>query len=331
MMLIQSSLSDIYDLIYLILGVEMAAGVIYYYLAKLGGSKYLSNAKNVFVNVLVTILLTVLMLSIISFGEQLSKEIAKEYFNTIGVKILPVSVSNYDMIDLTLAILDQGPLKCLLSLRNSAFFFYGRIFTTNQASIEYGFLEGTSSKITIQGMMLENLINQLLYLEIIYFVLYKIFVVFKYILFPLLFPVGIAVRAFHPLRGVGAFLMALSFSFYFIFPFIYLYVLTYYPVNTNCLQVSDFKNQCELLNPEFGQEFDVLKALARSGGIFTDNSLLGTANKLINFESFIRDMVLAFCIFPFLAFAFAVMSTNILTTLLGGKMPEIGRGIVKFI
>ncbi|MFN7991237.1 MAG: hypothetical protein U0R44_03705 [Candidatus Micrarchaeia archaeon] len=156
------------------------------------------------------------------------------------------------------------------------------------------------------------------------------------------FSIGVAMRAFPPTRGAGAYLMAISFGLYFVFPLSYVMIATLSlphaqsnlitfnatasgdPGYTCSLpDVPDVRTYaCGAANPE--RQFELGDQIRSNGDALVDMLTL-------RIDDFQRHLVHSICIFPMISFV--VLLTFVLNTtqLFGGNIPEIGRGLVKLI
>jgi len=173
------------------------------------------------------------------------------------------------------------------------------------------------------------------------------------------FSIGVALRAFPPSRGAGAYLMAISFGLYFIFPLSYILIasmsmpysqsaimapdlpagppgqITPTVVDCNQMASSGFKFKCLLPATADVSQYS---CQAPSEDFAYDmaswfKSRYQDLKDLVFFRinDFTRHIVSAVCIFP--AISFVILLTFVLNTtnLFGGNIPEIGRGLVKLI
>lgn len=156
------------------------------------------------------------------------------------------------------------------------------------------------------------------------------------------FSIGVAMRAFPPTRGAGAYIMALSFGLYFVFPLAYITIasLSLPHVQSNIIAFNATASggpgyACSLPPPadltpyacggaDFGRVAE-LQATIRSN-----------SDQLVDFltiriDDFQKHLVHALCIFPMIAFVVLLTFVLNATNLFGGNIPEIGRGLVKLI
>jgi hypothetical protein len=156
------------------------------------------------------------------------------------------------------------------------------------------------------------------------------------------FSIGVATRAFPPTRGMGAYLMAISFGLYFVFPLSYILIATLglphaqsQLLSFNATASGGPGYACSL--PEVPDltmyqcgAADVGRVFEMRDQILANREELGTMLTL-RLPDFERNLVHSICIFPMIAFV--VLLTFVLnsTNLFGGNIPEIGRGLVKLI
>jgi hypothetical protein len=155
------------------------------------------------------------------------------------------------------------------------------------------------------------------------------------------FSVGVALRAFPPTRGAGAYVMALSFGLYFIFPLAYITVATLFlpHVSSNILEQSQVSGSiqyaCALPEaPDISMMncggATVARALELPDIIRASEDTLNDM-LTVGIDGFTRHLVYAICIFPMIAFTILLTFVLNATGLFGGNIPEIGRGLVKLI
>ncbi len=163
------------------------------------------------------------------------------------------------------------------------------------------------------------------------------------------FSIGVAMRAFPPTRGTGAYLMAISFGLYFVFPFSYILVATMsLPHASSEIVVAEGTGGTCTPNPS--GSFDYTCALpavtdphtyqcggANSGSVteyanqLRENSASLEQMLTIHVTDFFKHLVSAICIFPLVALVILLTFVLNTTNLFGGNIPEIGRGLVKLI
>jgi hypothetical protein len=155
------------------------------------------------------------------------------------------------------------------------------------------------------------------------------------------FSIGVALRAFPPTRGAGAYVMALSFGLYFVYPLSYIVVATLFMPHASSELVNaqnvggSYQTVCSL-----PPEIDVSSMSCGSANPMRVRELANllqaysgsiTDVLTIHVNSFGRHMVYAICVFPLIAFTILLTFVLNTTQLFGGNIPEIGRGIVKLI
>ncbi len=169
------------------------------------------------------------------------------------------------------------------------------------------------------------------------------------------FSVGVALRAFPPTRGTGAYLMAISFGLYFVFPLSYIVLATLSlphaeasitgvekiagPPGVEDTCVTDpqgnFKNFCALPEVASPETYQCKGATPGVVSEYTDR-LKENAESLEDMltwrlNDFARHLVSAICLFPLVSLVILLTFVLNTTNLFGGNIPEIGRGLVKLI
>lgn len=156
------------------------------------------------------------------------------------------------------------------------------------------------------------------------------------------FSIGVALRAFPPSRGAGAYLMAISFGLYFIFPLSYITIATLsLPsaqsniITFNATTSGSPAYACSLPTPPDVSQYacggaDVGRVMELSA------TIRANSNSLVDFltlriDDFQRHLLSAVCIFPMISFIILFTFVLNTTNLFGGNIPEIGRGLVKLI
>ena len=156
------------------------------------------------------------------------------------------------------------------------------------------------------------------------------------------FSIGVAMRALPPTRGVGAYLMALSFGLYFVFPLSYILIATLGLPHAQS-QMLTFDPAaaggpayiCSLPQIPDVESFgcgtaDAGKMLEFRAELLANREELGTLISL-QIGDLERNLIHSICIFPMIAFVILLTFVLNTTNLFGGNIPEIGRGLVKLI
>ena len=155
------------------------------------------------------------------------------------------------------------------------------------------------------------------------------------------FSIGVALRAFPPTRGAGAYVMALSFGLYFVFPLAYITMATLFMPHANSELVTltdvggSYQYACSMpADADFSMlncgGWDPARAFELPSIIAANQNLLSQV-LTVNIDGLGRHMVYAICIFPLIAFTILLTFVLNTTTLFGGNIPEIGRGLIKLI
>jgi hypothetical protein len=158
------------------------------------------------------------------------------------------------------------------------------------------------------------------------------------------FSIGVALRAFPPTRGTGAYLMAISFGLYFVFPLAYITIATFslphvqsnlVTFNATAFGAGGLAYACSLPDiPNVSQyacgAANYERPQEMINRIRSNGDALSTMIRL-QLPDFERHIAHSICIFPMLAFVVLLTFVLNMTNLFGGNIPEIGRGLVKLI
>lgn len=163
------------------------------------------------------------------------------------------------------------------------------------------------------------------------------------------FSIGVALRAFPPTRGLGAYLMAVSFGLYFVFPLAYILIATMALPHaaseivvpegggSTCVPQPDgsFEYTCSL--PAVTDVHTYQCGGANSGRVsdYSDQLRENAASLeemlTVHVTDFAKHLVSSICIFPLVSLVVLLTFVLNTTNLFGGNIPEIGRGLVKLI
>jgi hypothetical protein len=156
------------------------------------------------------------------------------------------------------------------------------------------------------------------------------------------FSIGVVLRAFPPTRGAGAYVMALSFGLYFVFPLTYIMIAT--------LGLPHAQSNIIACDPAAIGGPDYVCALPQPADMTPWQCGTADAGKMMGFQNMVvanqievknmlsskvldfeKNLANSICIFPFVAFVVLLTFVLNATSLFGGNIPEVGRGLVKLI
>jgi hypothetical protein len=157
---------------------------------------------------------------------------------------------------------------------------------------------------------------------------------------PVLIAVGIGLRAFAPTRTSGAFLIAMGIGAMLVFPIAYMMMLgNFYHDSDQLCKVSGELNDVAGIGSaedSFGIALDNPVALpfnfiytSARVAVFTVKYILGGVSGY--FIDAISSTMITMCLTPFAAFAIMMTFIQITTSVLGGRLSEIGRGIFRLV
>ncbi len=328
-------------------------------LEQTGKSEFIYAASSVFI-VLFTI-------GVVAFGDSVVTAVAREmYINSItscppDQAAIPGTTCNQlaqlrtggafqvgqDTLPDMMMLYMDGPAKCSQSFLNYLYMaaipidtcssLYMEVFMSEQLTC-FG-LKWASERIT-------NAVQGLTFYMFAYYILAHAMEFIKYYS-GFFFSIGVALRAFPPTRGGGAYLMALSVGLYFVLPFSYIMITTMaLPYAQSSFITASGVSQTQGGSPSILYTCntpavgDVTWLGCGTGSFAKQQEIMGwlSANKarITDFFTFSLPKMLlhltsVVCVFPFVAFA--VFFTFVLNTtnLFGGNIPEIGRGLVRLI
>ena len=323
------AVTQVYNFVYLIIGLIFLFGILLYLLGKLfENNKLIDLSKSFLIEAILTAVLVFLLSAMDYVLYVFSIELANRYLSATSSNPPPVGTVG-DVADIAVEVIKQGPLNCIISIRKFMTFLYVSIGGAFKGKTAFIKLEGTGTGTGIYGFFMQNVIGTSINLEFYYLLTIKMILFFKYVLFGLFFPVGVAIRGLKGYQGVGGFLMSLGIGFVLIFPFVYLFSLLLFPVSscTPPLQIAE-QDPCSYLNPlSYAPDaFFVFSYLFSQGNVF---SML--KNVLFHFNTTLTEISFSLCISPFIAFGATVSFIHIATAVFGGRITELGRGLFKLL
>ncbi len=319
-------------------------------LSRLFGLRNLEQtAKAEFIFAASTVLIVMMVLGLVKFGEAyLASDVVRcMYLSSFGCDCTQTAVfQQQTLIDWMKLYMDTST-ACVQGFMNVLYWLsvpiegcssiYMEIFMSEHAS---GFMCKPIAE------RISNTTQSLTFYMYAYFLIEHILNFIKYY-GGFFFSIGVALRAFPPTRGGGAYLMAISFGLYFVLPFSYILVATTSlpavqsgvlqpecsslgtaPVSTMCSlpRVTDVKTyQCE--GAAVSNAFKIPGRIRANLGAIND-LLSGSRPRAFSFG---QHLVSAICVLPLVAFVILMTFVLNATNLFGGNIPEIGRGLVKLI
>ncbi|MEW6721800.1 MAG: hypothetical protein AB1324_00905 [Candidatus Micrarchaeota archaeon] len=156
------------------------------------------------------------------------------------------------------------------------------------------------------------------------------------------FSIGVALRAFPPTRGAGAYIMALAFGLYFVFPLSYILIATFSlphaQANLVTFRPDAFGGPAYTCSLPTVPDMSFYACGAADAGRMLEfrDVVLSNAEQLdtlvsLQLPDFERNLVHSICVFPMMALVVLLTFVLNATNLFGGQIPEIGRGLVKLI
>ncbi len=193
--------------------------------------------------------------------------------------------------------------------------------------------------ISLYTSLTTSVLNQFYFYVLWFKFLIYVLLFFHAFALPILFPAGAALRAFPPTRGVGAYVIAFTLGAYFVFPFALLCL--FFVVSTPFVSATMYTGAgVHAAIPTHEGTYALLgvKMGATESKSAVDYFMLQSAHLLSNvketvklFYNIVQVLLTQACLFPFAAIAFTMATIHGLNQLFGARIPEIGRGIIKFI
>ncbi|MEM3422578.1 MAG: hypothetical protein QXF35_02315 [Candidatus Bilamarchaeaceae archaeon] len=357
----RSAYADWMTLSIIISGIAIVAAAGLIVLSRIFSLKNLEQiAKTEFVYAMSTIAIVIVVGFLIAIGEPLLDDVILKtsYLATFGcfsptAQIsAPISAPS-DYIDLYLSPTKNCAIRTLDALYvlsipvDAAASWYSEIFMSELA---------TGFGIKPIAERIKNVTSILSFYLYAYYVLMYIIKFIK-VFAGFFFTVGVALRALPPTRGAGAYFMAAAIGFYFVFPAAYVMFSSISLPSTwetTSLTAHNYQNPLqatctpEQINLHYEQlcsvpDFSEIKEGCGWGGFssvtksitflkaYKDaiQNFLGLGGKGILI--LLQTMVNAVCIAPLIAMIITMTFVLNSTNLLGGNIPEVGRGLVKLI
>lgn len=320
-------------------------------LSRLFGLRNLEQiAKNEFVYAASTVFIVIMITALVAEGERLlasgdSSVVRSMYLSAFKCQQAGVVFQQETLIDWMKLYL-ATPTKCVQQFMMVLYGLsvpvegmasvYMEIFMSEHAS---GFgVKWIAERIT-------NTTQSLSFYMYIYYLLVHILNFVKYYA-GFFFSIGVALRAFPPTRGAGAYLMAISFGLYFVFPLAYILIATMSlphaqsdVIGTGCDRIPasdpDEVYPCALPQVASPESYQCTGAswssLADFESRINENKEILEQLLTVRITGFVRHLISAICIFPMVALILLLTFVLNTTNLFGGNIPEIGRGLVKLI
>lgn len=307
-------------------------------------------AKTEFVYAASTVFIVLMAIGLMVTGEFLLRNVVRcLYLLGFGLGCDCPVVPATNLIDY-MKLYMEPPVKCAQNALDALYVISIPLESTASVYIEVFMSEpATGFGVKALAERVKNTTQMLSFYIWIYFVLVHALNFIKYYA-GFFFSVGVALRAFPPTRGAGAYLMAAAVGFYLILPFSYILVASIATpqAQSTMLSVSGCDQAIEAGSPYYicnlpAVPFDVESmqcgSMSWSRVGEAADMLKGYRDELISIFDYktgfiitlVKNLVASICLAPLIAVI--LMMTFILNTtnLFGGNIPEIGRGLVKLI
>jgi hypothetical protein len=306
-------------------------------------------AKTEFIYAASTVLIVIMVVGIVQLAEPRlggpSNSLARcLYLNTFGISCNggPGTFTGMDTLIDWMKLYMATPTQCVQQFMN---FLYALAIPVDAMASIYMeiFMSEHASGFGVKWIS-ERIMNATASFSFYMYMFYMMVHILNFIKYyaGFFFSIGVALRAFPPSRGAGAYLMAISFGLYFVFPLSYILVATFALPHAQSNLVTFQPDQyggpgyaCSLPDVPDIQQYacgsaDAGRMLEFRDQILANSDDLSTMLSL-RLPDFERNLVSSICIFPMIGLVILLTFVLNTTNLFGGNIPEIGRGLVKLI
>ncbi len=300
---------------------ELFAGIIVYYAFTIFNVKSFKNRAYLFI--LESAFTVVLVLFLISLIDLTQSILSVSVYQALQGRVVNDVDVGYTLPDLTARLLVGMREKYLDPLTRLVSELYNMSAFAGTISVTTDSFKGITTHADLFYSLISFLYRLVLYLRLAYFVLLKLLLLIKNFL-PIILAIALPLRAFAPTRSAGAYLIAISLGFYLVFPFVLI---------DQYVAINDYSS-LSILPKEISGPLDVYE---RIRGDVSTVILLQQISGL-HFNLFLKTIAklstsvcLNVCIAPIIALGVTMTFANIVTSILGGKISEISRGLFKLI
>jgi hypothetical protein len=279
-----------------------------------------------------TVVLVLALIIILPIADSILLDVANSLYNDVSLASGTPAFSpagSTTLIDYTFLFM-KPYTDCMGTLLNALYYFSTFFEMSSTTYIEVFMSEVSSGfvyKIITERII--NVTNILSFYYYIYFLMFNILSFMKLTAIYLFLPIGVILRAFPPFRGAGAYIIAFSIGIYFIFPMSYImavavnYQYTYSA--TFCAIDADTSEQ-----PPAGSMFSPSNQKESESWIKRHISQVSSSLDKIQLDIF-KKLTISLCLVPLMAMVITLTFILSSTSLFGGNIPEVGRGLVKLI
>jgi len=241
----------------------------------------------------------------------------------------PASNPNYDnLIDISKAVMAPHVI-CMRTIMG-ALYYISTFFEMSATTYIEVFMSEVAGGF-IYKMFTERINNTasiLTFYTYIYYLIFHILNFIKQTAFTIFLPAGIILRAFPPTRGAGAYVIAFTLGLYFVFPFAFIMMNVAqfdYTHGTMCditqVPETDHPTSTNFADPTKKSEADS----------WVKRNMANTESFLDSIYGYVKKLTVSMCLTPLMAMVITLTFVLSTTSLFGGNIPEVGRGLVKLI
>ncbi|MGV8176831.1 MAG: hypothetical protein ACP5NX_03460 [Candidatus Bilamarchaeaceae archaeon] len=216
-------------------------------------------------------------------------------------------------------------IECVKSLRAPMMVINVFSETAGSLYVEI-FMSEVASGMAYSGLneRLSNTTNIMFFYTLVFYVMLYVLSFVSATAQTLFIPLGIILRSFPPTRGAGAYVIALALGMYFIFPMAFMLGVAISP-SPACVSPGDMP-----WVPSSCSNADASAAFQAKAWLEGNRNSISSFLDEVDLD-FLKNLSGTFCLVPLLAMTVVLSFVLSMTGLLGGNIPEVGRGLVKLI
>lgn len=248
--------------------------------------------------------------------------------NNILSYLLQKPVQFGDLIDMNKALM-QPRMDCMRDIMGVLYHMSIVFEMTSTTYIEVYMSEVSSGFIyKLFTERINNTTSILTFYMYIYYLIVHILNFMKYTALSMFLPIGILMRAFPPTRGAGAYIIAFALGIYFIFPLSYILMsfLPYDYLGSACMTPADTMLEGRPVSAGLSDQ-----EKAKEAESWAKRNMDSAQGMLDKMATYLKSLTVSLCFTPLMALVITLTFVLSSTSLFGGNIPEVGRGLVKLI
>ena len=292
-------------------------------------------AKSEYMHVIVSFLIILFAVAMLTGGSAIIGQLTQQIALHSGNVRLSDSASSglSDPTEIGKAYL-LSVIGCEKDLYRTVYWFNVIFESAGKLTIDIRGEEPVASGFAMSGVstLYHYINNNVVYLILFHYIQYGMLQFSAYAMLQVFLPIGLALRAFAPTRGVGGLVTAFALGFAFVFPMSYVVIVAMMPqIGGMCAEVGNIQQsrQFQYLTSDYpcfsneGEQTELVMKLKKEegwlGGIFAW------------LKSIVPLLFLQALFYPLAALIITISFIRQTGSLFGADLAEIGRGLVKII